>query len=74
MKIAIGFVDNPKQVFPLLFDTFDASLCIAFTGKNANMQVRKSSSRYGAVSILMHWGVALTVFSLFGLGLWMVGL
>ncbi|AVF53926.1 cytochrome b [Pseudomonas fulva] len=38
------------------------------------MQVRNSSSRYGAVSILMHWGVALTVFSLFGLGLWMVGL
>ncbi|WP_313741018.1 cytochrome b [Pseudomonas sp.] len=38
------------------------------------MQLRNSSSRYGAVSIVLHWGVALTVFSLFGLGLWMVGL
>ncbi len=38
------------------------------------MQLRNSSSRYGAVSIALHWGVALTVFSLFGLGLWMVGL
>lgn len=38
------------------------------------MQLRNSSSRYGWVSIVMHWGVALAVFSLFGLGLWMVGL
>jgi cytochrome b561 len=38
------------------------------------MQLRNSSSRYGWVSIFLHWGVALTVFSLFGLGLWMVGL
>ncbi|WP_016712404.1 cytochrome b [Pseudomonas monteilii] len=38
------------------------------------MQLRNSSSRYGVVSILLHWGVALAVFGLFGLGLWMVGL
>ncbi|WP_065761322.1 cytochrome b [Pseudomonas defluvii] len=38
------------------------------------MQLRNSSSRYGLVSVLMHWGVALAVFGLFGLGLWMVGL
>ena len=38
------------------------------------MQLRNSSSRYGWVSIFMHWGVALVVFSLFALGLWMVGL
>ncbi|MES2871353.1 MAG: cytochrome b [Pseudomonadota bacterium] len=38
------------------------------------MQIRNSSSRYGAVSILMHWSVALAVFALFALGLWMVGL
>lgn len=38
------------------------------------MQLRNSSSRYGWVSIFLHWGVALTVFSLFALGLWMVGL
>lgn len=38
------------------------------------MQLRNSSSRYGLVSIVMHWGVALAVFGLFGLGLWMVGL
>ncbi|WP_248795154.1 cytochrome b [Pseudomonas sp. MWU13-2105] len=38
------------------------------------MQLRNSSSRYGAVSIFLHWGVALVVFGLFALGLWMVGL
>jgi cytochrome b561 len=38
------------------------------------MQLRNSSSRYGLVSIVLHWGVALAVFGLFGLGLWMVGL
>jgi len=38
------------------------------------MQWRNSPDRYGLVSILVHWGVALAVFVLFGLGLWMVGL
>lgn len=38
------------------------------------MQWRNSNSRYGLISILMHWLVALAVFGLFGLGLWMVGL
>ncbi|WNW12278.1 cytochrome b [Pseudomonas sp. DTU_2021_1001937_2_SI_NGA_ILE_001] len=38
------------------------------------MQLRNSASRYGLVSRVLHWGVALTVFGLFGLGLWMVGL
>jgi cytochrome b561 len=38
------------------------------------MQLRNSTSRYGLVSIFMHWGVALAVFGLFALGLWMVGL
>ncbi|VVP53824.1 Cytochrome b561 [Pseudomonas fluorescens] len=38
------------------------------------MQLRNSSSRYGWVSIFMHWGVALAVFGLFAMGLWMVGL
>lgn len=38
------------------------------------MQLRNSSSRYGFVSIVLHWGIALAVFGLFGLGLWMVGL
>ncbi len=38
------------------------------------MQLRNSSSRYGAISVLLHWGVALVVFSLFALGLWMVDL
>ncbi|WP_017938576.1 cytochrome b [Zestomonas thermotolerans] len=38
------------------------------------MQWHNSPARYGLVSILLHWGVALTVFGLFGLGLWMVGL
>ncbi len=38
------------------------------------MQWRNSSSHYGLVSILLHWLVAVTVFGLFGLGYWMVGL
>ncbi|NBA96642.1 cytochrome b [Pseudomonas sp. R5(2019)] len=38
------------------------------------MQLRNSASRYGLVSIVLHWGVALVVFGLFGLGWWMVGL
>ncbi len=38
------------------------------------MQVRNSSSHFGVVSIVVHWLVALTVFGLFGLGYYMVGL
>ncbi|MEB0092578.1 cytochrome b [Pseudomonas sp. CCI1.2] len=38
------------------------------------MQLRNSSSRYGLVSMVLHWGVAVVVFGLFALGLWMVGL
>ena len=38
------------------------------------MQLRNSPSRYGLVSIVLHWGIALAVFGLFGLGLWMVTL
>lgn len=38
------------------------------------MQWRNSSSRYGLVSRVLHWGIALVVFGLFGLGLWMVEL
>lgn len=38
------------------------------------MQIRNSSSRFGIVSITAHWLVAVAVFSLFGLGYYMVGL
>lgn len=38
------------------------------------MQWRNSTRRYGLVSIFLHWGMALAVFGLFGLGLWMTGL
>ena len=38
------------------------------------MQLRNTSSRYGAVSVFIHWLVAVAVFGLFALGLWMVGL
>jgi len=38
------------------------------------MQLRNSPERYGAISLLLHWGVALAVFGLFVLGLWMVSL
>lgn len=35
------------------------------------MQWRNSPSRYGLVSLFLHWGSALAVFGLFALGLWM---
>lgn len=35
------------------------------------MQLRNSPARYGVVSLILHWGSALVVFGLFGLGLWM---
>lgn len=38
------------------------------------MQWRNTSARYGLVSVLLHWLVALAVFGLFALGFWMVGL
>ncbi|MEX6501888.1 cytochrome b [Pseudomonas zhanjiangensis] len=38
------------------------------------MQWRNSPSGYGLVSMFLHWLVAATVFGLFGLGYWMVGL
>jgi cytochrome b561 len=38
------------------------------------MQLRNSPARYGLVSVILHWGVALTVFGMFGLGIWMVDL
>ncbi|ARU86841.1 cytochrome b [Pseudomonas sp. M30-35] len=38
------------------------------------MQWRNSPSRYGVISISMHWLVAVVVFGLFGLGVWMVEL
>ncbi len=36
--------------------------------------LRNTSKRYGAVSIALHWLMAITIVSLFGLGLWMEGL
>lgn len=38
------------------------------------MQWRNSSERYGLLSIVLHWLVAIAVFGLFALGYWMVGL
>ena len=38
------------------------------------MQWRNTSVRYGLVSVVLHWLVALVVFGLFALGFWMVGL
>lgn len=35
---------------------------------------RNTTAAYGLVSVVLHWLVALAVFGLFGLGLWMVGL
>ncbi|ENF0688004.1 TPA: cytochrome b [Proteus mirabilis] len=38
------------------------------------MQWRNTSTRYGHLSLLLHWGTALTVYGMFTLGLWMVNL
>lgn len=38
------------------------------------MQLRNSSSRYGIISMCLHWGFALAIYAMFGLGLWMVTL
>ena len=38
------------------------------------MQLANSSNGYGWVSIFLHWLVAVVVFGLFGLGLWMMDL
>jgi cytochrome b561 len=38
------------------------------------MQIRNSSSGYGALMVLMHWIVAVAVIGLFALGYWMVDL
>jgi cytochrome b561 len=38
------------------------------------MQLLNTPQSYGAVSVWLHWVVALAVFALFGLGFWMVDL
>lgn len=38
------------------------------------MQWKNTEARYGLPAVLIHWLTALTVFGLFGLGLWMRGL
>lgn len=38
------------------------------------MQLKNTINGYGLISILLHWGIALTVFALLILGLWMVEL
>jgi cytochrome b561 len=38
------------------------------------MQWRNTPDRYGHFSVLIHWLIALTVYGMFGLGLWMVTL
>lgn len=38
------------------------------------MHFKNSPSRWGSTSILLHWVVAITVISLFSLGLWMTSL
>jgi cytochrome b561 len=38
------------------------------------MQWKNSTTRFGIIAVTLHWLVAITVFGLFGLGLWMTGL
>lgn len=38
------------------------------------MQIRNSPSRYGVISVALHWLMAIAVYGMFALGLWMVTL
>lgn len=38
------------------------------------MMLRNTPTRFGHISILLHWLVALAIYGMFGLGLWMVTL
>ncbi len=38
------------------------------------MLLKNTSTRFGHVSVLIHWLVALAVYGMFALGLWMVTL
>ena len=38
------------------------------------MALRNSKNAYGWVTRFLHWGMALAIFSMFGLGIWMRGL
>jgi len=38
------------------------------------MQLKNSTTHFGLIAVSLHWLVALTVFGLFALGLWMTGL
>lgn len=38
------------------------------------MAITNKDARYGSVAKLLHWGFALAIFGLFGMGLYMVGL
>lgn len=38
------------------------------------MLLRNSPGRYGWLSIFLHWSMALVIYAMFALGLWMVGL
>lgn len=38
------------------------------------MQLKSSQDRYGLIHVLLHWVVALVIFGLFGLGIYMVDL
>lgn len=38
------------------------------------MQWKNSTTHFGMIAVALHWLAAITVFSLFGLGLWMTGL
>ncbi|WP_265685348.1 cytochrome b, partial [Providencia rustigianii] len=38
------------------------------------MQWKNSTTRYGHISLLIHWLVAIVVYGMFALGLWMVSL
>jgi|TARA_Y100000296_G_scaffold25255_2_gene29705 cytochrome b561 len=63
--------------FYIFFDDLMPAMVKDIESKTAtrrDMKLANTKDTYGWVSILLHWGVALTVFGMFGLGLYMVEL
>lgn len=70
----IVFPDISKANFRLFSGLFPVRLAPSAWMDSFFMLWRNSSTGYGLLSIVLHWVVAVSVFGMFGLGLWMVDL
>jgi len=56
-----------------IFHYVDAYFSL-FQLKSLFMSLRNSPHQFGLISVLLHWLMALAIYAMFALGLWMVGL